>query len=151
MQKKYAIAIAAIAASGLAIACEMLPMPYLGSVKVTDQDIAIAGAQGYNNPARAAALKKLDQAGEAKVGASAWKANNYLGAVMYQYDSGGVAVTEDKPCNEKAADSQPRTNGSTGSGSSGSYTYYGGRVWSGGTTCVWGCGTVTVGPPVKEA
>lgn len=53
MIKKNRILLAGgcLVASGIAIACAMKAMPYLGIINVSAWDIAVAGAQGYDNPA----------------------------------------------------------------------------------------------------
>lgn len=138
--------------SGLAVACAMMPMPPVGPIKVSALDIAIAAVQGYENPARAAALKKLDSKASAIVGESNWKNNNYIGPVTYMIgDEIGVIVTEDKPCDKKAVDSVSKSGGTSSSGGSyGGYYWTGGKVYGSSGDCLYGCGTVKVGD-LKEA
>ncbi|HET6891223.1 MAG TPA: hypothetical protein VFH31_08995 [Pyrinomonadaceae bacterium] len=156
MNKKSRIVLAggSLVISGLAIACAMKAMPYLGIIDVSAWDIAVAGAQGYNNPARAAALKNLDEKAIEVLGEAEWKSNNYLGPVSYKIANSATIVTEDKPCDKLMKETAPRSgsspSGSSGGGS-GSYYWSGGRVYGSGGSCLYGCGgTVTVGE-LKEA
>lgn len=154
MNKKSRIALAggSLVISGLAIACAMKAMPYLGIIDVSAWDIAVAGAQGYSNPARAAALKNLDEKAIDLLGAVEWKSNNYLGPVSYKVANSATIVTEDKPCNKLMKETAPKSGGSSsGSSGGGSYYWYGGSVYGSGGSCLYGCGgTVTVGE-VKQA
>ncbi|SDQ57061.1 hypothetical protein [Pseudoxanthomonas sp. CF125] len=141
--------------SGIAIACAMKAMPYLGLIEVSAWNIAVAGAQGYQNPARAAAMKKLDEKAVELLGEAEWRSNNYLGPVSYKFVNSATIVTEDKPCNKLMKETAPKsgsnTSGSSGGGGSGSYYWSGGRVYGSGGSCLYGCGgTVTVGE-LKEA
>jgi len=81
---KYAIT-GLMVVSGIALACEMKAMPYLGIIDVSAWDIAVAAAQGYDNPLYAAAVKNLDQKAIQILGASEWKDNNYIGPFSYKW------------------------------------------------------------------
>ena len=145
---KKSIAVMLLVASGVAWACTMKPMPPL-IVPVSVWDIALAAFQGHANPSRAAAMANLDEAATSLLGASEWRANNYMGNVTYQFASGNALVTEDKPCDKDAVDSLPVPTGQSGatggSGGSGGFRWYGGRIYGGGG-CIYNCGgTVTVG------
>lgn len=154
MIKKNRILLAGgcLVASGIAIACAMKAMPYLGIINVSAWDIAVAGAQGYDNPARAAALKNLDEKAISVLGVAEWKANNYIGAVSYKVGDGATIVTEDKPCDKLMKETTPQSgSNSSGSSGGGSYYWYGGRVYGSSGTCLYGCtGTVKVGE-IEEA
>lgn len=146
MKKKNGyFAAGALLVSGIAIACAMKAMPYVGIIEVSLWDIAVAGAQGYSNPARAAALKNLDDKASDVVGDADWKANNYKGNVTYKVGNGVAIVAEDKPCDKLMKETTPKGGASSGStgGGSGSYYWSGGRIYGSGGTCLYGCyGTV---------
>lgn len=146
---KLLVIVGSFAIAGVAVAaCVQKAMPYLGVVDVGFLDMAIAGAQGYENPFRAAALKALDEKASKAVGDSNWKQNNYIGYVTYKVGNDVTLVNEDKPCDKKAIETTPKkAAGTSSSGSAGSYYWYGGGVWMQGGTCVYGCATpiVTVG------
>lgn len=147
MKSKVLLTVGILAASGIAVACAMKAMPPL-IVSVSAYDLAVASAQGYTNPSRAAALKNLDQAGSSAVGAATWKSNNYIGPVTYKVGSGANIVTEDKPCDKMMIDSAS-TNSTASSGSSSGYYWYGGSLFNSSGSCLYGC-FVRVGE-VEEA
>lgn len=146
MKKKSGyLAAGALLVSGIAIACAMKPMPYVGIIDISLWDVAVAGAKGYSNPARAAALKNLDEKAADVVGDADWKANNYIGNVTYKFNNGVTIVAENKPCDKLMKETTPQgapSSGSTGGGG-GSYYWSGGRIYDSGGTCLYGCyGTV---------
>ena len=148
MGKKSVLLVAGTLVGGIALACTLKAMPPVGIVDVDLLDIIIAHVQGYDNPARAAAMKELDDKASAIVGADAWKRDNYMGPVTYKFASGETIVTENKECNENAIDSVTRDgDGAASSGSSGNFYWYSGYVFTSGGTCIYGCtgGKVTVG------
>lgn len=146
--RKGAVAFGLIALSGVVMACTMKAMPPM-VINVSSLSIGIAAVQGYSNPSRAAALKKLDEVAGSIVGKANWKANNFIGPVTYKFGSGAHIVTEDKPCDKNAIDTQASSSsaGASASGGSGGYYWIWGGVYTTHGTCVYGCkaGRVTVG------
>lgn len=145
--KRLIVSAGAIFLTGVAIACTIgKTMPNVGIIEVSALDIAIAAVQGYDNPARAAALKNLDSKAISLVGETSWKSDNYVGPVTYKVGSGDIMVTENKPCDSEMKDTTPRNQGGGGGGSGGGYTWYGGRVYGSGGDCLYNCeGKVIVG------
>lgn len=145
--KRTSAVILGLAVTGVAVAaCVMKPMPPM-VVSVSFWDVAVASVEGYSNPARAAALKNLDDAGASAVGATNWKANNYIGPVTYKVGSGANIVTEDKPCDKNAIDSESADAeaGTASSGGGGGYYWYGGSIFGSGGTCLYGCDPIRYG------
>ena len=136
--------------SATAIACTIRAMPPF-MISISWYDVAVATVQGYSNPMQAAMLKNLDSAGENLFG-SAWKTDQFNDYITYTTPSimgaqGTHIQYTEKECNKKAIENASKgSTGSTASGGGGGYSWSGGRVYGGGT-CLYGCGTVTVGDP----
>lgn len=150
MKIRNVAAILGLFASGGAIACTTKPMPALNTVQVTAEAVTNMAAQGYPEPATAAAYEALDGAASSVVGPSNWRANNFVGNVVFRVDYLGVVSTSvvpvDKPCDMKAidlAEPPPPEEEEGGTGVSGSFLgfyWINGRVFSPTGSCIWGCG-----------
>lgn len=147
--KKVSVILGVIAASGIAWAC--VQNIFSGAVvEVTEDAIALAAAQGYSNPVRAAALAALDEWGSAQYG-SRWVSEGFMGNFTARYRSGAVNTVFDKPCGQMAVREVSRASGgggvsdSGGGGGGGTGTGGGGIIGGGGG---WACTSAAGGRPV---
>lgn len=89
-------------------------------VSVSQAAVADAQQAGFSNPARAAALIRLDQTASSMLGGRAWRDNSYAGYVTYKTGIGSfqsaVIVYEEKDCNQNAIDKEPAPNPPYGGG-----------------------------------
>jgi len=142
---------------GVALACEVLPMPPMAPLKVTLSDMP--KANDYSNPANAAFMKKLDGAAEKLVGSANWRANAFHGYVTYSFKlmmvTGTANIYIEKPCDSSAEEMAQKAAQSVGSNGGGGGTGGSGTGGSGGVLigggCYGSCGgkmpIVDVGPP----
>lgn len=153
--KKISLSVIGLGAIvGVALACEVLPMPPMAPLKVTMVDMPKAG--DYSNPANAAFMKRLDGAAEKLVGSANWRSNAFHGHVAYSFKlmmiTGSALIYIEKPCGssaEEMAQKAAQSVGSNGGGSGGGSGGGGGVLIGGG--CYGSCGgkmpIVDVGPP----
>lgn len=132
-------------------------MPPVGILSASAWDVIVAKVQGYANPLNAATLGALDEAAENIVGEQFWVNNAFHGHVTYNAVINGQMGAHiqyiEKPCNQKAKDSAPKSSppgpSETGSyGGDAGYTYFGTTiVRTSNNQCLYGCdeGKVTVG------
>lgn len=150
LRKKISLSLTGFGAVvGVAIACQVLPMPPMTPLKVTMVDLP--KANDYSNPANAAFMKKLDSAAGKLVGSENWRANAFHGHVTYSVKlmmmTGTGIIYIEKPCGSSAEEMAQKAAQSVGSGGGGGGS--GGVLIGGG--CYGSCGgkmpIVDVGPP----
>ncbi|MFC6183559.1 hypothetical protein [Pseudoxanthomonas japonensis] len=154
MKKRNLVVTALFGFSGLAVACNMLPLPIPPlPISVSATDVAKAMMNGFSpaSALHAAAMTKMDSYAGTAVGKDVWKANNFVGYLNYRGPMGGAGmVFIDKPCDKTAEDvarerqnsTNPATPGSGSGGGGGGGPGYGGSPGAPG--CVYGCGNPIV-------
>ncbi|MCF7749134.1 hypothetical protein KQ945_00150 [Bacillus subtilis subsp. subtilis] len=165
LNKKVAASVLVMGVVGVAIACNILPMPPMPPITVNANEIAAAQREGFSNPAHGAFVKKLDEQGQKMMG-DAWRQNGFNGHVAYTVKmlmiTGGQLIYIEKPCGKTAeenardgdivATTPPSGGGFSGGGSGGEGgDHSGGWVPVGGGGCWGSCNpSVTVGTWEEE-